>query len=182
MPAYIAMLRGVNLGPHNRMKMEKLRDSLEALGFTQVQTYIQSGNVVFATGKTSPLALMNKMEAKILADFGLSVSVITTTAAEMNTVIQNNPFLEQRGIDRTKLHVTFLSETPRPPALEKLTLRQSGPDKFHCSGKSIYLYCPNGYGQTKLTNGLFERVLSVRATTRNWNTVNKLHEMARACS
>jgi len=181
MPIYIAMLRAVNLGQHNRMQMAKLRDSLEALGFTQVQTYIQSGNVVFSAGKTSPLTLTKKIEAKILTDFGLSVSAITTTSGEMNAVIQHNPFISQRGVDPARLHVTFLSERPGDPALRMLTPRQSGADKFHCSGKNIYLYCPNGYGQTKLTNSLFERALSVRATTRNWKTVNKLYEMALAC-
>jgi uncharacterized protein (DUF1697 family) len=182
MPIYIAMLRAVNLGPHNRMKMDQFRQSMEKLGFEQVQTYIQSGNAIFKTPQSSPIALTKKLEEKILADFGLSISVVLRTSAEMGKVIGNNPFLKRRGIDPTKLHITFLSQPPAEAGLKKIATRDTGPDEFRCSGSEIYLYCPQGYGRTKLSNLALEKLLVVHGTTRNWNTVNKLYEMSVQCS
>src|SRR5271156_4385700 len=116
MPIYISMLRGINVGGHKRIKMDQLRKSFEALGCEQVQTYIQSGNVVFKTGKLSTSALSQRIEKQILSDFGYSVSVISRTADELSKAISNNPFLKRRGIDPEKLHVMFLSEAPAPAA------------------------------------------------------------------
>src|SRR5438094_7834353 len=120
MPVYIAMLRGINIGPHKRMKMEKLRASYSGLGFEDVKTYIQSGNVIFRGGKLSPSALSKKMGDCILRDFGFSSEVITRTRKEMKQIIDHNPFVKERGIDRSKLRVVFLSEEPPAAALQKL--------------------------------------------------------------
>jgi uncharacterized protein (DUF1697 family) len=117
---YISMLRGINVGGHKRVKMDQLRQLFEALGFEQVKTYIQSGNVVFKAGKTSTSALSKRIEESILSDFGFPVSVISRTSDEMRDTIENNPFLKQRGIDPERLHVMFLSESPAPAALKKL--------------------------------------------------------------
>lgn len=182
MPVYISMLRGVNVGSHNRIKMERFRESCKALGFERIQTYIQSGNAVFRAERQSPLAVSQRIEERILADFGLSVPVLTRTSADMNKTIQGNPFLNKRGIDLTKLHVTFLSHVPAKAGLEKMAAVAPGPDAFHHCGEAIYLHCPNGYGETKLSNTFFEKTLSVSATTRNWKTVNKLYEMALECA
>ncbi len=182
MPVYIAMLRGINLAGHKRMKMDQLRESLQALGFEQVRTYVQSGNVIFKTAKHSPLDLSKRIEERILRDFGYSVSVISKTAEEMGKTIQSNPFLKEKGTDSSKLHVTFLSEAPAQSALKKLDELTAGPDQFRYSGKEIYLYCPNGYGRTKLSNNALERALSVRATTRNWKTVNSLYQISLDCA
>ncbi len=172
------MLRGVNLVTHNRMKMESLRTSLGALGLEQVQTYIQSGNVVFRCKESSAAKLCEKIEKRILADFGFTVPVISLTAKEMGEIIQNNPFVAQAGVDITKLHVTFLAHAPVSSALQTLGKLPVGTDQFRHSSKAIYLYCPGGYGETKLSNNAFEKLLSVRATTRNWKTVNTLYQMA----
>jgi uncharacterized protein (DUF1697 family) len=164
------------------MTMDQLRQSFETLGFGQVRTYIQSGNLIFKGRKQSPLSLARRIEERILADFGFSVPVITKSSLEMSKTIQSNSFLKERGIDPSKLHVTFLSQTPGTAALKKLAAVTASREEFRYAGEAVYLHCPNGYGETKLSNSFFERILSVRATTRNWRTVNKLHEMSLECA
>ena len=115
----------------------------------------------------------------MLRRFNMSVPVIVRTAEEVDDVLRNNPFVEERGIDVSRLHVTFLSLTPQKTAIKGLDAIAAGPDRFHYRGREIYLHCPNGFGGTKLSINAFEKVLAVGATTRNWNTVNKLYEMAR---
>jgi uncharacterized protein (DUF1697 family) len=182
MPVYISMLRGVNVGGHNRMKMDQLRNLFAPLGCEQAQTYIQSGNVVFRAARQSSLALSQKIEKSIQAEFGFSVTVVTKTSAEMGATIQNNPFLKKRGVDVSNLHVTFLSQAPDATALKKLAAVDGGPDEFAHSGEVIYLYCQNRYSETKLSNSFLEKALAIHATTRNWTTVNKLYEMAVECA
>jgi len=178
MPTYISMLRGINVGGQKPMKMDRVRELFAALGFEQVRTYVQSGNVVFKATKRSPADLSRKIEERILSEFGFSVPVISKTAEEIGSAIQNNPFLREKGIDLAKLHVTFLSQAPSGTALQKLDALGPEPDRFHARGKEIYLFCPNGYSSSRLTNNVLEKLLSVRATTRNWNTVNQLYRIA----
>ena len=174
---YVALLRGINVGGHKAVKMDRLRKAFEALGFEHVTTYVQSGNVVFNASTQASGNLSKKIEEKVLREFAISVSVIVKTSEEVSEVVRNNPFLRERGIDPSKLHVTFLSHAPEKNALKMLDAIAANPDQFRSSGKEIYLYCPNGYGKTKLSNNALEKVLSVRATTRNWKTLNQLHEM-----
>ncbi len=181
MPIYICMLRGINVGGHRRIKMAQLRKSFEALGFEQVQTYIQSGNVVFKTGRTSPAGLSKRIEERILKDFGFPVSVMSRTADEMSKMIAENPFLKQRGIDQAKLHVMFLSEPPAPDALKKLAEVTVAPDQCQCSAREIYFYLPNGVSKSVLWNSPVDRILAVVTTTRNWKTVSSLHQMCQDC-
>ncbi|MFZ0815643.1 MAG: DUF1697 domain-containing protein [Candidatus Sulfotelmatobacter sp.] len=181
MPIYVAMLRGINVGGNKRVKMDKLRSALEALGLEQVKTYIQSGNVVFKSPRMSPLALSRKLEERILKDFGFSVSVISRTADEIENIIANNPLLKQSGIDSEKLHVVFLSDTPAAAALKKLAELTLSPDQSRCHGKEVYLYFPNGVSGSSLWKHPLDRVLSVEATMRNWKTVNTLHQMCMDC-
>ena len=175
------MLRGINVGGNKKIKMDRLRSSLEALGFSQVKTYIQSGNVVFKAPKLSPPHFPVEIERAILRDFGFSVSVISRTAAEIENTITNNPFLNQRGIDREKLHVAFLSESPATAGLKKLADLTKAPDQSRCVGNAVYLYLPNGVSKSSLWKTPLDRVLSVVATTRNWKTVNTLHQMCKDC-
>jgi uncharacterized protein (DUF1697 family) len=181
MPVYISMLRGINVLGRNSIKMVELKQFFDSLGFEQCRTYIQSGNVVFKTGRISTAGLSKKIEANIAARFGFRPSVITRTDAEMAAVVEKNPFLKMKNIDLTKLHVTFLSMAPDARGLKTLEPLAIPPDAFHSGDCEIYLYCPNGYGTTKLGNNTLERRLKVTATTRNWNTVNKLREMALQC-
>lgn len=175
---YIAMLRGINVSGQKIIKMENLRLSFEALGFHGVRTYVQSGNVIFESAKASSTGLSKSIGEQILHDFGFAVSVIFKTPKELKRVVGANPFLKKRAIDQSKLYVTFLSRPPATTALRNLGALKAEPDQFCITGREIYLYCPNGYGRTKLSNNVFERRLSVEATTRNWNTVNMLLEMS----
>jgi uncharacterized protein (DUF1697 family) len=178
MPIFIAMLRGINVGG-KVIKMESLRESFAAMGFNDVKTYVQSGNVIFEVSNASAPSLSKKIEQRILRDFGLSVPVFLRTPKEMEETIKRNPLLKMPGIDPSKLHVTFLSDAPPKTALEQLQPLTVKPEQFHSIGRDIYLYCPNGYGKTKLSNTAIEKKLSVGATTRNWKTVNTLLAMTR---
>lgn len=182
MPIYIAMLRGINVGGNKHVKMDQLRTSFEALGLQQVKTYIQSGNVVFKAATISPAALTKKIENKILSQFGFSASVICRTVHEIEKTIKNNPFIHQPGIDHEKFHVAFLSQAPAPAALTKLASLTLAPDQSCCLGREVYLYFPNGHSGSSLWKYPLDGVLSVVTTTRNWRTVNTLHQMCRDCS
>src|SRR5882672_11284175 len=179
MPTYIAMLRGINVSGHKMVKMEALRASFGALRLSNVQTYVQSGNVIFGIGNGSVAALSEKIEQRILRDFGFSVPVFLRTAKELEEIIKDNPFLKETAIDHSKLHITFLSDAAPKTAPEALQPLAVKPEQFHAIGRQIYLYCPNGYGRTKLSNTAIERKLSVGATTRNWRTVNTLLAMTK---
>jgi uncharacterized protein (DUF1697 family) len=177
-PSYVAMLRGINVSGSKIIKMEALRASFEALGFSSVRTYVQSGNVVFAAKERTAAPLGGKIAARIKRDFGFDVPVLVLSSSELARVVAANPFLGGKGIDPAKLHVTFLSGPAAAAGLKKMEAVASGRDEFRCVGTSIYLVCPDGYGQTKLSNNVFERALGVGATTRNWKTVTTLAAMA----
>jgi uncharacterized protein (DUF1697 family) len=178
-PTYIALLRGINLGGHKIIKMDQLRRTFDELGFKDVKTYIQSGNVIFKTSAQAPAKLAKRIEEKILGQFGFPVPVVVKTAVEIDEVIRANPLLKEKGIDPGKLHVTFLACAPEQSALKTLDGAEVAPDQFHCSAQAVYLHCPNGYHATKLGNNVLAKMLKVGATTRNWKTVNKLWEMSR---
>jgi uncharacterized protein (DUF1697 family) len=182
MRVYIALLRGINVGGHNPVRMNRLQELCAGLGFEQVETYIQSGNVVFKTAKRSAADLSKVIEKKILRQFGFAITAFCKSSVEMGQVIQDNPLAKMRGIDSTKLHVSFLAEAPAEDAVKKLAGFAAGGEQLRCSGCELYLYCPDGYGKSKLSNMNVERVLKVGATTRNWKTVNTLYEMAQAIS
>jgi uncharacterized protein (DUF1697 family) len=166
--------------------MDRLRASFESLGFVEVQTYIQSGNVIFKTSKIFPALLSRKIEAALLSCFGFPISVVTRTAVEMAKTIENNPFLKKPGIDQAaidqeRLHVMFLSKPLQAAALEKLSALTAAPDQCCCLGKEIHLYLPNGVSGSSLMKSPLDRVLSVVTTTRNWRTVNAIHRMCQDC-
>jgi uncharacterized protein (DUF1697 family) len=177
MPVYIAMLRGVNVG-RNSLKMERLREICADLGLKSARTYVQSGKVVFAA-KGAPSQWRGKLERALTGKIRLPVSIIVRTPAELRAIVARNPFLKRRDIDTAKLHVTFLTEVPGKEARDALNEIPTGKDEHYLSKQNIYIYCPNGYGRTKLSNNAIERALGVRATTRNWNTVKTLCAMAR---
>jgi uncharacterized protein (DUF1697 family) len=171
------MLRGINVGGHKAIKMEALRASFGALKLSNVKTYVQSGNVIFGAETGSVPALSEKIEERILRDFGFSVPVFLRTAKELQEIIKHNPFLTDTSIDHSKLHITFLAGAAPKMALEELLPLAEKPEQLCIIGRQIYLYCPNGYGRTKLSNNAIEKKLSLGATTRNWKTVNTLLAM-----
>jgi uncharacterized protein (DUF1697 family) len=174
MTNYIAMLRGINVSGHKMIKMERLRAAFEALGFRDVTTYVQSGNVVFNAATKSPALITKQIEEKILSDFGFDVPVFLRTAGELGGIVKGNAFVKDAAIDLTKLHVTFLSGAAPQTAAKSLEGLAVKPEQFQISGREIYLHCPNGYGTTKLSNTAIEKKLGVGATTRNWKSVNAL--------
>ena len=175
---YISLLRAVNVG-QNLLKMDRLREVCTDLGFKKVVTYLQSGNVVFeAEGPSSDCT--NSIERKLAGETRLPVTVIVRTPVELERIIRGNPFLKEKGIDPARLHVTFLAGGAAKDGLARLSAIKAGADRFHLSGHEVYLHCPNGYGTSKLSNSAVEKALSLRATTRNWNTVNKLYEMSKS--
>jgi len=160
------------------IKMNALRQLFEYLGFENVQTYIQSGNVVFQHNNSEPQEIEKKIADKIAGTFGFDVPVIVKEYFELKQILTENPFLSNKTKDISFLHITFLSARPEQEKLDKLSEAQFQPDEFRLTDKTIYLYCPGGYGKTKLTNSFFESKLKVTATTRNWKTVNTLISMA----
>jgi len=175
MTTHIAFLRGVNVGA-NTLKMERLRALFAELGFTDARTYVQSGNMLF-TAAGPPVRLEPTIERKLAGETRLPVSVLVRTQAQLKRIIDANPFLKETGVDPKKLHVTFLAGERSKPGLAALGDVRSGADRWQAAGDVIYLHCPGGYGRTKLNNTAIERLLSTRATTRNWNTVKALNDM-----
>jgi uncharacterized protein (DUF1697 family) len=173
---YAALLRGINLGSRNKIAMADLRDLFERLGAEDVSTYVQSGNVVFASS-VPQAGLARAIEQRIAADLGLEIAVLLRTRAQLAKLLRANPFA---GEGDSALHVTFLAETPARARVRALDPARSEPDEFRVAGREVYLYCPKGYGVSKLSNAWFEKQLGVAATTRNWRTVTKLAELTGA--
>ena len=162
---------------HNSIKMEQLRGLCDKLGFQKVETYVQSGNIVFQAKTENPATLSKRISESILDSFGFETPVIVRTSKEMENVVASNPFLKEKDIDSSKLHVTFLREASQKSSLKALEKLATGQDRFYSASREIYLYCPEGYGRTKLSNNVIEKALSVTATTRNWRTTNTLLDM-----
>jgi uncharacterized protein (DUF1697 family) len=174
---FIALLRAVNVGGKNPVSMAKLRSVLESCGYTDVTTYIQSGNIVFDGKERTAAAVLPKIEAAIAREFGLTVGVVMRTAKELTAAIEANPFL-RRVPDRTKLHVAFLNQAPDRARLETLDPARFAPDEFAVGRREVYLHCPDGLGRSKLAVALGTKLGPGPATVRNWNTVTKLAALA----
>lgn len=176
---YIALLRGINVSGQKMIKMAELKSALEDLGFKGVKTYIQSGNVVFDYGLIDTKELVDIIEKKIDEVFGLGVNTIVRSDVELESIINSNPFIKEENIEMDKLHVTFLREVPEFTISSGLEIKKEEGEKFLIISKEVYLYLPNGYGRTKLNNTMFEKKLKTSATTRNWNTINKLLQLSK---
>ena len=176
MQKYISILRGINVGGKT-LKMADLRAMLEEMGFKNVSTYIQSGNVIFQTQREKPEILEKMIKNQIKADFGFDVSVIILTPEKLEKIIQTNPFYNESGKETKFMHVTFLQTKPENYDFEALDSKKAGDEEFAITDDAVYLFCPHGYGKSKLVNSLFENKLKVTATTRNWKTTLKLKEL-----
>lgn len=172
---YLSLLRGINVGG-KKVPMAGLRVVYDELGFKKVTTYIQSGNVIFES-KLAPETATKKIEKKLSEGFGFNISVIIRSEKELSAVIKNNPFIKEKNVVEEKIYVIFLAEQPDNDLIKKLTEGDFGPERFVIDDKTIYLYCPVGYGEAKLNNNFFEKKLKVVATTRNWRTTNILLDM-----
>lgn len=174
MKTYISMLRGINVSGQKIIRMVELKNLYESLGLVDVTTYLQSGNVIFNSLDHEASNLVQLIEMKIEQSFGYHVSVFIKATQDFHRIIEQNPFLTERKEDPAKLYVTFLYRLPSALELKNLNIPDSGSDEFIIQGKEIFLFCPNGYGKTKLSNNFFEKKLNMPATTRNWNTVQAL--------
>lgn len=179
MTKFIALLRGINVSGQKQIKMSDLKTLFEATGFQNVETYIQSGNVIFSAKEKSNKIVEDKISSAIKSKLGYYVQVIVLTPEELEQVLKNNPFLKKKK-DAESFYVTFLSENPSAENIKKLNAVDYSPEEFIIYGKSIYLFVPNGYGKAKLNNNFFENKLKVFGTTRNWKTVNKLFELSQS--
>ncbi len=174
----IAILRGINVSGQRLIKMQDLKLHLGKFEFFNIKTYIQSGNVIFSSNEQNTKKIEADVVKCIKANFGFEVPVIIRKAEEWIEVVNNNPFIKQPEIEVDKLHVVFLEKEPEKVYISKVEEKDFTPDEFLFIKKEIYLYCPNGYARTKLSNNFFEKLLNQKATTRNWKTVNKILEIA----
>jgi uncharacterized protein (DUF1697 family) len=169
----LALLRGINVGGKNKLPMRDLSGLFVEAGCENVRTFIQSGNVVFTANPRVSKNLSAVLTAKIEERFGLRVPVILRTAQQLHDVVSNNPYPRLEDM----LHVVFLADLPSPAKAAALNPQRSPPDTFVVRGQEIYLYLPNGAGNSKLTNAWFDSKLSTVSTARNWRTVNSLLKM-----
>lgn len=178
MKTYIALLRGINVSGKNKIKMADLRSHLAELDYQDIQTYIQSGNIVFRFTETDPRLLQAHIHNKIAEKYGFDVPVLVTTADIIEHVLGHNPFQTETEENPKNMYITFLSEIPAEDRIALLSEVDYSPEeRYVLEGTIIYFYCQNGYGRVKMNNNFFERKLKVRATTRNWKTTRKLWEM-----
>lgn len=177
MKTYIALLRGINVSGQKKIRMADLKAHLEELGWEGIRTYIQSGNIIFRSHDDDPGLLASAIRQKLKDKYGFDVPTLVLFPEELQRIIENNPFSRDTGAAVNRLYVTFLFSTPGAgPASELQTLKNPN-EHFDLQDNYIFLYYPDGYGRAMMNNNAFEKVLKVEATTRNWNTVNKLNEM-----
>ena len=176
---YVAFLRGINVGGKNKIKMETLRQTCAALRFENVRTYINSGNVVFETADGDDKEISARIEAAIEKEFALKIRVITRTTAEIETIIENNPFVGQFENDKD-LHVFFLDE-PLPNEKRELLLSNNNEnERFAAIGREIFCHLRAGVLDSLIGKDYIGKKLKVTATARNWRTVNKIAELIKS--
>ncbi len=178
MTRYISVLRGINVGGKRKILMVDLKMLYEKLGFSNITTYIQSGNVFFDSDQEEN-EISRKIEKAIIDHYGFTVPVIIRTLAEMETIFADNPFLKLQDTNIENLHLTFLSEAPSSELLDKIKKVDIGLDKIKIIHNNAYIYIYGKFLESKISNALFEKNLKVSATNRNWRTVSKLVEIAK---
>lgn len=176
MTTYISILRGINVSGQKLIKMDALRKSYENLGFRNVTTYVQSGNVLFKGKNTKPAVLAQVISRQIDQDFGFDVPVIVLSIDKLKQIMDRNPFAKEK--ESAFLYVTFLASQPAPYDKKIIEDKKLIQEEIGFTDEAIYLYCPKGYGTSKLNNNLIENKLKVIATTRNWKTTNELLKIA----
>jgi uncharacterized protein (DUF1697 family) len=176
---YISLLRGVNMAGHNQIRMTDLALLMKKTGFKDAETYIQTGNIIFSSpDDLTEIEITSKIEEAIYKKFGSKISAIVRTEKEMRKTSELNPFLSEKDFDPAKMAVLFLTEKPSDGQVEKVANVNYPPDKFQISGSEIFIYCPNGFGRTKLYTNFFENKMKVTGTARNWKTINAILDIA----
>jgi uncharacterized protein (DUF1697 family) len=179
MTAHIALLRAINVGGRNPVTMSELRALLEGLGFEDVRSLLQTGNLVFRGGSKVGTNLERLLEAQAEERLGLGTAFFVRTAKEWDAVIARNPFPDEAASDPAHLVLLCLKDAPEPGDVRALQGVVKGPEIIRADGKQLHVVYPAGIGRSKLTNKLIEDKLGTRVTGRNWNTVLKLAELAR---
>lgn len=177
MAVVISMLRGVNLGAHNRMKMEALRALCTSLKLRDPQTYVQSGNVIFDTDEQDLGRLAKRMESAIERTFGFHSAVIVRTPSELREVVERNPFAKRRGIEPNRFLVYFLASDPGREAFEKIRALKTDPEELRIDGRELFIYFGGSMARPKFSWSVVDRILNTPGTGRNWNSVQKLLEL-----
>lgn len=176
MATYVALLRGINLGPHNRIAMPALREALAESGLEDVQTYLQSGNVVLSS-RAKADGVRRKVEQAVRDGFGLEIAVVVRSRAELATVVRRNP-LAKVATEPKRYQVTFLDRHLPAQALRELEAVAAPSERVVASGREVYAWHPAGVARSKLWAKLAGKGLGVTATSRNWATVEALAELA----
>jgi uncharacterized protein (DUF1697 family) len=179
MQTLISFLRGINMTGHNSLKMNDLCHLFKDLGFPDAETYIQSGNVIFSHhGRESVSVISKRIERAILERFNYNIPVMIRTIKEINELLFSNPFLKEDYFDPAKMAVIFLHEKCKISQIQKVADIDYPPDRFKISGSEIFIYCPNGFGRTKIYTNFFEKKMGVTGTGRNWKTITTILDIA----
>lgn len=176
MTRWIALLAGINVGGKRTVPMAELRKVFTDLGYQQVQTYIQSGNVLFEADTDKEAPLLKAIRPALSAAFGWDIEVLLRTLPELEAVLAGNPFSDRQD-DPTKLLVTFLAAEPEADRAARLQPPAGETGELRLVGREIYLHTPDGYGKSKLNNANLAKLAGVAATTRNWKSVGKLRDL-----
>lgn len=177
MKTHLALLRGINVSGHKMIKMDALKKALENIGFQNVRTYIQSGNVFVSTDEENPGKVGLLIRNEIFKTFGHDVPVLVIGKEDLQACLDRNLFLNEEGVDLKKLYVSFVSSELPENMITQLNLNFIKPDELQLDGRRIYLKYDTSPAKTKLDNKWIEKSMNVVSTTRNWNTVNKLLEL-----
>jgi uncharacterized protein (DUF1697 family) len=181
MPTFIALLRGINVGGHNKIPMSELRSLCGELGWVDVQTYIQSGNLVFRAG-AAPAILEGDLERAVQHRFGLSIHVIVRSATEWAAYVEGNPYPDASEREPNLVMLALSQAPPKQGALEGLRARAGGGERIELAGDALWIHYGGGMAKSKLLAGPLDRLVGSPVTTRNWRTVLKLDELARYSS
>ncbi len=177
MQTYISVLRGINVGG-NTIRMDELRSLFLDLQFENIRSYIQSGNIIFQSTAEDEKILTQQISDAIRKKFGVDIAVMVFSVESLKNILRNNPFVRDTSKESSFLHVTFLASSPDLSKEGYIRQKAGEGEAIHFSDEAVYLYCPNGYGRTKLHNNFLENQLKVKATTRNWKTANELLRLA----
>ncbi len=180
MTTHLVLLRGINVSGHNMIKMDLLKKALESIGFENVETYVQSGNVFVDTAEESAAKVGFQIKQEIFKTFGHDVPVIVLAAADLEACFANNPFLKEKELDTKKIYVAFVSKELRSDSINDLKSSQFKPDEAIIDGSRIFIKYAVGAGKTRLDQKYIEKKLNLTATIRNWNTVTQLLKMFEA--
>lgn len=177
MNTHLALLRGINVSGHNMIKMDALKQLLEGMGYQNVVTYIQSGNVFVTTEEEHGASVGFKIKQELFRQMGLDVPVVVITKEDLQACFANNPFVKEKEVDTKKLYVAFISKELNAGHLNDLKISQFKPDEVHIDANRIYIKYDVGAGKTRFDQKYIEKKLNVTATIRNWNTVTTLLAM-----